>query len=243
MKKIISITSVFIFLLTSIAFGYDDVSNSQYKEEIYFLTQYAILEGNDGSFRPQENLTRAETARMLLRAYNKNDEMVKNSNESNAGIKFSDIDEGHWAYHHIYRAATAQMINGYSDGTVRPDENVTAVQFITMAVRLVGYDECAKEAGGYPEGYIKIAEEIGITQGMELEYDAYITREQAAKAVHSLINIPIRTVSGFEVVEKQNEDGTYTKEVVPSWIIADGSDGNERLTLFNKIYDNNELKE
>ena len=243
MKKIISITLVLLLVLSLVAAAYDDIDSSPYKEEIYDLTSYAILEGNDGSFRPEDSLTRAEAARMLLRTSNVNDEMAKSFSENMTEIKFSDIDANHWAYSYIYGAAVYGMMNGFPDATARPEDNVTAIQFITMAVRLVGYEEYAKEAGGYPDGYIKVSKDIGIIDNMELNYEENITREQAAKVIHSLIKVPLNVVSGFEVIRKENEDGTFTEEAATVTVIADGRDNGEILTLFGKIYDNNKLKE
>src|SRR5690606_41056535 len=51
-----------------------------------------------------------------------------------AGSGFSDI-AGHWAAAGIQEAAARQLINGYPDGTFRPDQPITQAEFIVMLVK------------------------------------------------------------------------------------------------------------
>lgn len=244
MKKIISITLITLLIISSLtAFAYDDIGNSPYKEEIYYLSRYAIMKREQTSFRPNDGLTRAEAAKYLLRASNVNNESASNYNEQISQIKYSDISNEHWGYHYIYAATVREMMNGYSDKTVRPDENVTAIELITMAVRAVGYEEKAKEAGGYPDGYIKIAEEIGITKKLNLAYDQIITREQTAMIIYNTIRVPLNLVVGFEMKMVENENGEMQEEAVPVWKIADGREDGNVVTLFYRLHSNNTLKE
>ena len=84
-----------------------------------------IINGyKDGTFKPGENITRAQIAVMIVNAYD--------LNQSGEGVSFSDISSGtneHWAYKHINTLASNGIINGYGDGTFKPGELATRAHF------------------------------------------------------------------------------------------------------------------
>ena len=92
------------------------------------MTELGVIHGyKDGNFRPNAYITRAEFAAICARF----DDTVKSGNSS-----FTDIN-GHWAKAEIERAATLGWIQGYSDGTFRPNNNITRAQAMTMINRVL----------------------------------------------------------------------------------------------------------
>ncbi|MCI7734553.1 MAG: S-layer homology domain-containing protein [Dysosmobacter sp.] len=92
------------------------------------MTKLGVINGyKDGNFRPNAYITRAEFAAICARF----DDTVKSGNSS-----FTDIN-GHWAKAEIERAATLGWIQGYSDGTFRPNNNITRAQAMTMINRVL----------------------------------------------------------------------------------------------------------
>ena len=79
-----------------------------------------------GAFRPDEAITRAELAAML--AQFSDAKPVK-------GVKFSDVPADHWAYDAIAIAAKMGWIEGYPDGTFRPDATITRAEMMTLVNR------------------------------------------------------------------------------------------------------------
>ena len=55
-------------------------------------------------------------------------------------ITFSDIKESDWYYENIKILAEAGIINGYSDGSFKPNNNLTKVEAVTMIIRALGRD-------------------------------------------------------------------------------------------------------
>ena len=91
------------------------------------LTNAGILKGfEDGNFRPNEPVTRAQMAAIIARF----------ANLSEGTVSFSDI-EGHWAQKSIELAAGNGWINGYSDGTFRPNEKITRAATMAMINRVL----------------------------------------------------------------------------------------------------------
>lgn len=87
-----------------------------------------------GTFRPENKVTRAEIAKMVLAAINlKSAQSIKSKADA---ASFSDIS-GHWAYDAIVGMRNQNIINGYPDGTFKPDRNATRAEAAKMVVRLL----------------------------------------------------------------------------------------------------------
>lgn len=91
------------------------------------LTNAGVINGyTDGTFRPNALITRAELATIIAR-FAKLDVNTKT---------FSDIN-GHWAQKNIELAAGNGWINGYEDGTFRPNNNITRAETFAMINRVL----------------------------------------------------------------------------------------------------------
>ena len=101
-----------------------DVSAGRWSEKhIATLAKGNIIQGyTDGKFKPGDNITRAELATIASRFDN------LSPFTSN---KFSDI-EGHWANSYINSASEKGWVNGYEDGTFKPDQYITRAEFVTL---------------------------------------------------------------------------------------------------------------
>ena len=90
-----------------------------------------ILGYEDGTFRPDDPITRAEFATIATRF----DDLSPAS-----GIVFNDVLEGHWAIDYIQSAYAAGWVGGYEDGTYRPEQNISRAEVVkivnTMLKRL-----------------------------------------------------------------------------------------------------------
>ncbi len=83
------------------------------------------------------------------------------------------------------------IINGRGDGTYAPDDNVTYEQVLKIAVVLLGYEPLALSKGGYPVGYMDVAESIGLTDEIEFKNTAEATRYDIALIMEKAFSIPI----------------------------------------------------
>lgn len=102
------------------------------KKEAWFnnavctLSNAGIINGyEDGSFRPNGYITRAEFATIAARFFDAT---------YDGKDLFPDID-GHWAKDYINKAADKGFVNGYEDGTFRPDRNITRAEAVTLVNR------------------------------------------------------------------------------------------------------------
>lgn len=96
-----------------------------YHEMALFIDQGFFSGYHDGTFRPDNHVTRAELAAMLVAVFDP--QPHPNCKERH----FKDI-AGHWAEQSILRLATACWIAGYNDGTYRPDNAISRVEMYAV---------------------------------------------------------------------------------------------------------------
>ena len=106
-----------------------DVTRGQwFNHAVSTLSSMGIVKGhNDGTFAPNAPITRAEFAAIAARFDDKN---------TNTSSKFTDI-ASHWAKNEIGIAANKGWINGYPDGTFRPNQYITRAEAMTLVNRVL----------------------------------------------------------------------------------------------------------
>ncbi len=127
-----------------------------------------ILEGfPDGELHLEDTLTRAQFAKILITTFTPSTTELLYS--------FSDLSDSHWAYTYIQQAANAKWINGFTDDTFRPDEEITYEQAISIVCRILGIGNNEK----YPFNYISEAMKYSLTENIHCIIGDSITRGEA----------------------------------------------------------------
>ena len=99
-----------------------------YKTAIDIIARQGVIKGyEDGTFRPNQPITRREFAAIAAR-YAGNIDTWKT---------FRDVPPTDWAYTLINRVAGAGWINGYEDGTFRPNNNITRAEVVAIVNRML----------------------------------------------------------------------------------------------------------
>jgi len=105
--------------------------------------------------------------------------------------KFSDLTlENENLSIFIVLADALGIINGYDDGTLRPDRFVTFNEAITMLMRTFGFSESAEALGGYPYGYIKVAADAGITANIDFGGRDFVSAKNFNAMLTSALKAP-----------------------------------------------------
>ncbi len=106
-----------------------DVTRGQwFNHAVSTLSSMGIVKGhNDGTFAPNAPITRAEFAAIAARFDDKN---------TDTSSKFTDI-ASHWAKNEIGIAANKGWINGYPDGTFRPNQYITRAEAMALVNRVL----------------------------------------------------------------------------------------------------------
>lgn len=167
MKKVLSLVLVIAMVLSSMSFAFaakfDDVTGN-YEKAISTLAGLGIVTGyEDGSFRPEKVVTRAEMAKLMVEILGYGDLV--------AGAKSNFTDtQGHWADQWIAIAAGRNIVIGTGDGKFAPDRTVSYDEVLTMVVRGLGYTDNSNEIKSmtWPTNFKVKAAELGVTEGVKM---------------------------------------------------------------------------
>ena len=100
-----------------------------YTAYVKYLSNVDIVEGyEDGTFRPNNNITRAEFATIASRFFE-----LEGGEDNN----FPDVADDHWAKSYIDSAVIKGWLIGYEDGTFRPDQPIKRSEAVTIINRML----------------------------------------------------------------------------------------------------------
>lgn len=135
MKKIVSIILSLCMIISGISVFaempvYDDIDNHWAKDVIETWTSYEIINGNEGKFSPDKNITRGEYATILNRIFSF-DEPSPNT--------FDDLDENYYT-NHILCLNNQGIMNGF-ENNIRPNDYITREEAGTMLYKVLALKE------------------------------------------------------------------------------------------------------
>lgn len=106
----------------------DISSEAWYAADVQFALNKGLMKGyDDKTFRPDNNMTRAEFVTAIL----------KLTEFKTGNAPFNDIEE-HWANANIVSAYVNEIINGYTDGTFKPDASITRAEVAKIMNQVIG---------------------------------------------------------------------------------------------------------
>lgn len=105
--------------------AFSDVSDEDwFKDAVFYAADAGWVEGYaDGTFKPNQNINRAEALKIIVEAYTDFDSTGWNGDSS-----YSDVSSNLWAKTYINYATSKNYVSGYSDGTFRPGNNITRAE-------------------------------------------------------------------------------------------------------------------
>lgn len=167
---------------------YKDVSqNDSHYKYIETLSKLGIINGySDGTFKPDNTITRAEFTTIICRLLNKTDEAKSESSKS----IFNDVPTTYWASGYINLANKLGIISGVGNNIFDPESNVTKVQAIKMILNAGGYEQDNEiQTNGYPTGYMN--KFCLLTKINEYAYNSPLDRKTAAEYLYKILNVRI----------------------------------------------------
>lgn len=233
LKKVIALVCTLALVITSVsvvsfAEAYTDVTESSaYYEAVESLSKLGIVTGyEDGTYKPEETVTRAEMAALIARIQG-----YEETAKANANTVFTDVPSTYWASGYVAQANGQGIINGYGDGTFGPDDAVKYEEAVKMIMATLGYTPYAMNNGGYPTGYLAAAQFYGVTKGVSNAVTGTgANRGTIAQLLANAIDTPLMGQS------KWSTDGSV------EYTIYDGKDNNSYKTLMSENLDVVKLK-
>lgn len=192
---------LFVLFLPLPAAAMHDVEDHWAEQSIRHLAALKILTGfEDGTFRPDDTVTRSQFAKALVSALGYSDEAEENSGYPTI---YRDLPAGHWSAGFVQVATDLGLVSGYGDGTFRGDNPVSRAEIATMIVRALGHQEMAEalarqvpdftDSSEIPEwarGYILVGSNLGAITGYEdgsFRPSTFTSRSEAATLVLRLM--------------------------------------------------------
>ena len=216
LKKVISAVlaltlalSSFVALNVSAASFADVADTASYSEAVAALKALGAIAGyEDGTFLPDNKITRAEAVTMIVAALNQ----TEDAKNSGATTQFADVNaNAAWAAGYVNVGVAQGFISGMSATEFAPSANVTYAQMLSILTRILGYGEFAATKGGYPNGYLTAASMAGILTGVSAAADTEVTRAQVAQLIWNAVQAPMLDITTFSTSltgsEMQKMDG------------------------------------
>ena len=208
LKKVLALVVVFAMMLSTVAFAgsFPDVADdADYASAIETLAAMGFFKGDDnGNFNPDATITRAEYAVIVCR-------LLGIEGSATGKCDFTDAAD-HWATGYIKMANQYGIVKGYGDGNFGPDDAVKYEEAVKMLVCALGYEPMATSKGGYPTGYIAVASQIGLLDGVSgAAQGTGAARNIVATMTYNALDIPVMEQTGFGTdisyeIMKKNDD-------------------------------------
>ena len=190
-----------------------DIEDCWAEEAILALVDEGIIAGYpDGTFKPEDPVTRAEFSKMVARAF-----AVRAAGKPT----FSDIKDN-WAKAYIAALTEAGIVSGFPDGTFRPSKDISRAEMTTILMRVINLGD-KMDSLEQPEPSfidvsdshwafrdIEIANTLGVLPvhfGVVFDPELAATRAETAYMIKSLIDLRIHE---GKLAKVDNQQGTLT---------------------------------
>ncbi len=199
MKKTVAFLLGLVMVLSMAVSGFaynvpTDLVGTKYEEAGAVLGALGIMVGDpDGNFRPDDGIKRAEFAKIAVHAMGLED----SANAFQGTTKFHDVSADYWANGYINVASNQKLIVGDPDGNFRPEDRISYQEAITILVRMLGYELAAEAKGGYPAGYLQVANQYGFTKNAAGAGSEVTKRGVAAILAYNALTIGMMEQTGF----------------------------------------------
>ncbi|WP_122790810.1 S-layer homology domain-containing protein [Intestinibacillus sp. Marseille-P6563] len=183
--------------------AYTDQADIEATEAVEMLNAIGVMTGDpDGSFRPNDTITRAEACRMIY-------SIRTNSDNADAyadmQTTFKDVPADAWYAGYVKHCQAANIVSGTSATTFEPNRDVTTVELALMCLRVMGYDPAKADIGGstWSTKTIGLATEAGLLKDVNTSATAACPRQWAAQLMYNMVQA--------STVQWSTDTNSYTK--------------------------------
>ncbi len=182
MKKILALILTAIMLILSQS---SVMATSAYEDALFDIAALGIfIPDENGEFREDSPLTRAEFATAILRVIGYNEIL-----SDGAAQKFKDVAKDAWYYNAVQAISQLNIMTGDGNGYFRPQNHVTMREAVKTAVVILGYGNEAEKQGGWPDGYMTLGTKLRLLEGMR-SGDVF-TRGDLAVLLHNTVDTEV----------------------------------------------------
>ncbi|MFH1534196.1 MAG: S-layer homology domain-containing protein [Nitrospirota bacterium] len=204
-----------------------DINSHDYKEAIEFISSRDIVQGySDGTYKPDNTINRAELLKVVLES-NLETDYLKTFSSQNC---FSDVPANSWYTKYVCAAKEEGIVQGYEDGTFRPERAVSFVEALKIMTIAYGLPYPESSGAWYKES-VNDASEKQIIPPDTIAFDQSFTRGQMAEMLTRFIKFNEDTLD--EYLEEDENSLTFEDiEIRESNIdLTLSSDSTDQITV------------
>lgn len=243
MKKLCKITRLFLtVILIFVSTCVYVTADSKIQDKTAFLTALEILKGDEAEkISAGESLTRADAAYYALRALGYGEAPKVSS------YGYSDVTDQTKNADDIAYALSLGLISPAEE--FYPESKATTEQLIKMVITAMGYKSTADMHGGYPDGYMALANNLGILSGTGLSARSEIPYSSLNTLLDNILDSGYFKFDGsgkYELSEEENilyerfgiykYSGIVTENAVTSLVEPEGL-GEEQIKIADTVFD------
>jgi len=172
-----------------------DISGHWGKSAIDYLVNAGVVSGRpDGSFAPDENITREEFTKLIVLAFN----FYKEGDSA----EFNDVEKDRWSYPYIASAVNFGIVNGVDGESFKPDENISREDMAVILYR--AYQRTVEshfrgelevkfkdfdEVSDYAKNSVSMLSNLGLINGDGESFNPHLnaTRAEASQILYNVL--------------------------------------------------------
>lgn len=198
-KRIIGFILALCLLVPANAFVFAAETESDFSRAFDLVEGLGINVPDDEDAK----MTRGQYAQLVSDVINFGMEIEPRNGE------FKDVTKNNSFSGAVYDLVTRGVISGHEDGLFKPDDAIYMEQAVKILLSLMNYDAIAMTSGGYPMGYMKIADRYDMLEKIHKISGEALTVGEAVQLVANAINTPVLVPNSFG-----STDGYETREDV-----------------------------
>ena len=185
--------------------AFTDSADIKATEAVDMLTALGVIDGyDDGSFKPEATITRAEAAKMIYTIRNGGND---NASAFEGSSVFTDVYKGHWAAGYINFCYANGIVDGKAKNAFKPDDKVTGTELAKMLLICMGYqaDKSGLTGAAWSQKTNGLASQNGLYDDVTASVSAAMPRQYAAQIMFNALEADTvqwsSDVNGYEKVK------------------------------------------
>ncbi|AYO31973.1 S-layer homology domain-containing protein [Biomaibacter acetigenes] len=208
-RKLLITLLILTFVLSTVSVGFaaDTTTAADTKTPASVIRAQAlgILRGDEkGNLNLDKPITRAEALALIIRISG----LEGSADLMKGQTKFADVAADHWASGYINLGVGQGIVNGYPDGTFKPNDNVTYAQMAKMLLYAMNYGVTV-EGAPWPAGVMGKADDLGLFDGVNAVPNVPALRGAVVEMIDNSLTVKHLKQTGYGDL-KQYEEGTET---------------------------------
>ena len=192
LKKVLALVLAFAcaFTMFAGAASYSDKADIKASTAVDMLSSLGVIQGyDDGSFKPNTTVTRAQMAKMIFTIMNGGND---NANAyASLPTKFTDLPTAAWAQGYVRYLQNTGIIAGKSVTKFAPNDTVTGLEAAKMVLVAAGYN--AQKAGltgaAWAQNTMKYGQLNNLFEDVDADLNAALPRQYAAQILYNALDM------------------------------------------------------